>query len=86
MESKWLSYYKQINKAYNKKVRPRTFVVGDLVLKAARYVPNGLNATKFMPIPMSGWHSSMLNGSSFTTTKHSKYRLVAFLVISIKQV
>lgn len=35
LEEKWQTYKNQISRAYNKKVTPRTFTVGDLVLKAA---------------------------------------------------
>lgn len=31
-ENKWLFYQKQINKAYNKRVKTRTLTVGDLIL------------------------------------------------------
>lgn len=37
-EDKWLSYQKQISKVYNKRVRPKTLNVGDLILKATRHV------------------------------------------------
>lgn len=37
-ENRWLSYQKQISKAYKKRVRPRTFSVGDLVLTVVKHV------------------------------------------------
>lgn len=47
-QDKRVSYQKQINKAYNKKVNPPLLCVGDLVLKTA-YVQKGLDASKFAP-------------------------------------
>lgn len=44
---KWLSYRKQINKAYDNCVRPRTFYVGALVFKGAGHIQKGLNVSKF---------------------------------------
>lgn len=40
-KTKWLSYEKLISKAYNKRVRPRTLSVGDLVLEARDTFRNG---------------------------------------------
>lgn len=40
VESRWLSYQKRTSMAYNKKLRPRTFTIGDLVLKAAGHAAN----------------------------------------------
>lgn len=34
-KEKWLSYQRQIDRAYNKRVRPRHLKFGNLVLKAA---------------------------------------------------
>lgn len=47
-EKRWVSYQKQILKAYNKRVRPRTFFVGDLVLKAVGHVQKGLTAQSLL--------------------------------------
>lgn len=49
IENKWLTYQRQINKGYNKRVRPRTLKVCDLVLKTAWHIKNGLKASKFVP-------------------------------------
>lgn len=48
-ENKWLSYQKQISKAYNKKVRPRARYVGGLVLKVAGHVQKCLSVSNFSP-------------------------------------
>lgn len=38
VENQWLSYKKEMSKAYNKCARPRTLCIGDLVLKAIRHI------------------------------------------------
>lgn len=43
-KNRWLSCMKKRSKAYNKKVRPRSSAVGDLVLKVAGHVQKGLKA------------------------------------------
>lgn len=44
-----MSYIKQVSNAYNKKVRPWTFTVSDIVLKAAGHVQKRLSVSKFAP-------------------------------------
>ncbi|XP_059638802.1 uncharacterized protein LOC132281082 [Cornus florida] len=42
-------YQHTLAKAYNKHVRPRTFQVGDLILKAAKHIMHNTSAPKFTP-------------------------------------
>ncbi|XP_059627476.1 uncharacterized protein LOC132270310 [Cornus florida] len=42
-------YQHTLAKAYNKHVRPRTFQVGDLVLKAAKHIMHNTSTPKFTP-------------------------------------
>lgn len=46
-ESKWLSYQKQVRKAYTN--RPWTLCVTDLVLKPVGYIQKRVSASKFAP-------------------------------------
>lgn len=46
-ENRWFSYQKHIIKSYNKRVRPRTFSVADLVLMIIEHLQKGLSASRF---------------------------------------
>lgn len=48
-ENNWLSYHKQISKAYNKQVKPCSLFVGDLVLKETWYIQKSLKCLKVCP-------------------------------------
>lgn len=48
-EEKWQTYQNQISMAYNKKLKPCTLKVGDLVHKAAGHIQKGTSASKFAP-------------------------------------
>lgn len=62
-EEKWQTYQNQISRAYNKKVKPRSLKVGDLVLKATGHIQKGLNAPKFAPI----WEGPYLVREAYTS-------------------
>ncbi|KAI3839295.1 hypothetical protein MKX03_016839, partial [Papaver bracteatum] len=42
-------YRAQLARAYNQKVKPRRFIVGDLVLDISHHVPRNESAGKFAP-------------------------------------
>lgn len=48
-ENKWLSYQIQISKPYNKRVKPWTVCIGDLVLKPVGHIKKCLSVSKFAP-------------------------------------
>lgn len=48
-EKRRQAYQNQISRAYDKKVKPRAFKVGDLVLKVAGHIQKGLSVSKFAP-------------------------------------
>lgn len=59
-ENRWFSYQKQISKTYNKKVRPQTFAIGNLMLKVVGHIQKD-KCLKITP----KWKVSILADSFF---------------------
>lgn len=43
------AYKRRVSKAYDKTVKPRTFQVGDIVMKTAKHIQQDISAPKFAP-------------------------------------
>lgn len=66
-EEKWLSYQRQITRAYNKRLRPKTLKIGDLVFKAARHMrPTSVLLFDLSTLKVN-WNPAMQISTSYTT-------------------
>lgn len=69
-------YQKQIRRAYIIRVRHRDLFIGDLVLKVARHVQEGLSALKLAP-KWKGPHIREAYGS------YGSYHLIPDLILKV---